>query len=83
MVSTNLEHGSEHQAVPAHRYLQRHGCGESLLARRFVFLLRAIWPGFLPSQLLPVILLPHSVVMIPPSCGSTANGGYYPGQGSS
>ena len=37
MVSTNLEHDSEHQTVPAHQYLQLHGYGKSLLARRFVF----------------------------------------------
>ena len=37
MVSTNLEHGYEHQTVPAHHYSQLHGYGKSLLARRFVF----------------------------------------------
>ena len=72
MVSPNLEHGSEHQTLAAHQYLQLNGCSKSLLARRFFFFVEGnmAWVSSL--------VIVTGCIAGTPRRYDTVNGAYYP-----
>ena len=64
---TNLEHGSEHQTVPAHQYLQLDGYGKSLLTRRVDFFVEGNMAWVSSLAIVTGSTAGTPVVMIPPS----------------